>query len=612
MTNQFKNLWAYLLIGGMSFSACQNLDQTNATTASVEESQKANMFFERVYEEGVERSPMQQTYLGRKTNNDKWDDLSEASELEEQQIRKAYLSFLKDSIDASLLDEQTQLSYRLMKEKLKRQIEGFKYKDYSYPVNQMFGLHAQVPAFLLSFHKIDTPTDAQAYISRLNAVKPMFKQLEENLNRRAKVGILLPTFLYPKVLDASKNVIKGYPMDDSQTPNLFLKNFEEKVAKLDLTDEEVGKLKNECISALKESVKPAYESLIQLLEEQQKQTNNDAGVWKLKDGDKFYDFALAGTTTTSLTADEIHQIGLNEVDRIHGEMKAIMKQLGFKGTLQEFFVFMKEDQQFYYPNTEEGKQAYLDSATKIVDAFKLRLDELFITKPKADMLVKRVEAFREKTAGKAFYNSPAIDGSRPGFYYANLYDMNNMPKYEMEALAFHEGIPGHHMQLSIAQELEGIPEFRKHGRYTAYIEGWGLYCEFIPKEMGFYKDPYSDFGRLSMEIWRACRLVVDTGIHAKKWTREEGIAYYQKNTPASYLNCEQMVDRHIVMPSQATAYKIGMLKILELREKAKIALEDQFDIRKFHDIVLTSGPVPLNILEEMIDNWINEEQKLEM
>jgi len=309
-----------------------------------------------------------------------------------------------------------------------------------------------------------------------------------------------------------------------------------------------------------------------------------------------------------LEIDEIHNIGLSEVKRIHGEMEEIMKKVEYKGTLQEFFQFMKKDKQFYYASNPKGKKEYLDKAVFIIDSMKTRLDELFITKPKADLKVKAVEAFREKSAGKAFYQQPALDGSRPGTYYANLYDMESMPSYQMEALAYHEGIPGHHMQIAIAQELKNLPMFRKLGRYTAYVEGWGLYSEFIPKEMGFYADPYSDFGRLAMELWRACRLVVDTGIHAKKWTREEGIKYYTDNTPNAKLDAVKMVERHIVMPSQATAYKVGMLKILELRKKAKEALGDNFDIRKFHDVVLTNGPIPLNVLEDLVEAYINKEK----
>jgi len=291
-----------------------------------------------------------------------------------------------------------------------------------------------------------------------------------------------------------------------------------------------------------------------------------------------------------------------------GGMEKIMEQTGFEGSLQDFFDFMKNDEQFYFADTEAGKEEYLSQAKQVINTMKTRLPELFNTMPEADIVVKAVEPFREKSAGKAFYQQPALDGSRPGTYYANLYDMKAMPKYEMEALAYHEGIPGHHMQIAIAQELDSIPEFRKFSFYTAYVEGWGLYSEYIPKEIGFYKDPYSDFGRLAMELWRSCRLVVDTGIHAKKWTRQEGIDYYRENTPAAESACVKMVERHIVMPGQATAYKIGMNKILELREKAKTELGEEFDIREFHDVVLTDGALPLTILETKVNNWVQSKK----
>lgn len=295
---------------------------------------------------------------------------------------------------------------------------------------------------------------------------------------------------------------------------------------------------------------------------------------------------LSRVTTTDMTSETIHKLGLAEVARIHDEMRAIMKKVKFDGDLQEFMAFMRDDDQFYYPDTAEGKTRYMTEAKELIDNMESRLDEVFNIKPKAKLIVKQVEAFREKSAGKAFYDAPAPDGSRPGTYYANLYDMKAMPTYQMEALAYHEGIPGHHMQIAIAQELEGIPKFRKYGGYTAYIEGWGLYTEYFPKEMGLYADPYSDFGRLAMELWRACRLVVDTGIHSKKWTREQGIQYYVDNTPNAESDAIKMVERHIVMPGQATAYKVGMIKILELREDAKKQLGDKFDIRQFHTLIL--------------------------
>ena len=264
--------------------------------------------------------------------------------------------------------------------------------------------------------------------------------------------------------------------------------------------------------------------------------------------------------------------------------------------------------EFYYENTDEGRAAYLKEATAIIDDMRENLPSAFNTFPKADLIVKRVEPFREKSAGKAFYQRPAIDGSRPGTYYANLYNMADMPIYQMEALAFHEGIPGHHMQLAIAQELENVPQFRKFSRFTAYTEGWGLYSEFLPKEMGYYKDPYSDFGRLAMELWRAARLVVDTGLHHKKWTRQEAIDYLMQNTPNPEGDCRKAIDRYIVMPGQATAYKIGMLKILEVRESAKSGMGDAFNLGDFHDVVLASGPVPLSILEERINAWVESSQ----
>jgi uncharacterized protein (DUF885 family) len=344
------------------------------------------------------------------------------------------------------------------------------------------------------------------------------------------------------------------------------------------------------------------------MQAQAKEAGTDDGVWRLPEGSDFYNQRLSVYTTTSMTAAEIHQLGLDEMARIQNEMRAIMAKTGFKGDLKAFFEYMRAEPRFYKPNTAEGRAAYLAEATTAIDGMRADLPKVFNTFPKAEMLVKAVEPFREKSAGKAFYSQPSMDGSRPGIYYANLYRMQDMPTYQLEALAFHEGIPGHHMQIAISQELSGVPQFRKFGDYTAYSEGWGLYSEFLPKEMGYYKDPYADFGRLAMEIWRAARLVVDTGLHDKKWTREQAVQYLLDNTPNPEGDCRKAIDRYIVYPGQATAYKIGMNKIVELRERAKTALGDKFDIRDFHDVVLKDGPVPLAILEETVDAWIAQEK----
>jgi uncharacterized protein (DUF885 family) len=289
-------------------------------------------------------------------------------------------------------------------------------------------------------------------------------------------------------------------------------------------------------------------------------------------------------------------------------MSAIMKKVGFEGTLQEFFAHMRTNPDFILSNDDAGRAAYLKMAEDYVAGITPRLDELFITMPKAPLVVKRVEPYREKSAGKAFYNGPTPDGSRPGIFYANLHDMADMPTYQLEALVYHEGLPGHHMQTAIAYEQENLPSFRRFSGYTAYNEGWGLYSELVPKEMGFYRDPYSDFGRLAMELWRAGRLVVDTGIHHQKWTRQQAIDWLIANTPNPEGDAIKAIERYIVMPSQATAYKIGMLKILELRERARAALGDRFDIRAFHEVVLTSGAVPLTVLEEQVEAWLDRER----
>ena len=590
----------FLLAG--SFTEITSPRVTPARVA--DESQRANDFFEKVFNESVDRNPIFQTQLGIKKDYGKWSDPSDEFAQMELNITKQELQWLKDSIDYEALNPATQLSYDLFVQQAEERIAEFTFRYHEYPVNQMFGFHSRVPSFLINMHQVSSPADAEAYISRLEGVPDYFDKLTTKLKTGEEKGILPPKFVFPRVISDARNIISGQPFDQGSDSSALWQDIHQKITQLDTDTATRQKLLARAKAALITSVQPAYQTLITFLREQEQRATTDDGVWKWPEGKAFYAFALKRTTTTDMTAQEIHQLGLDEVARIHNEMREIMKQVHFQGDLQDFFRFMREDPQFYYPNTDEGKQAYLDSATTIIDNMRSRLDELFIAKPEANIVVKRVEEFREESAGKAFYNRPAPDGSRPGMYYANLHNTQNMPKYEMEALAYHEGIPGHHMQIAIAQELEGIPQFRKFGGYTAYTEGWGLYCEQVPKEMGLYQDPYSDFGRLAMELWRACRLVVDTGIHDKKWTREEGIAYYQSNTSASERECVRMVERHIVMPGQATAYKVGMMKILALREKAKKQLGEQFDIRKFHEVVLTQGSLPLDVLEQQVDDWI--------
>lgn len=584
-----------------SSGAMNSAKKAMGSEAMQTETEKANAFFERVFNEAVMRSPTYQSYLGIKTNQDKWDDLSDANTLREYEIGQANLRELQETIDFDKLDDQAKLSYRLFVDQSERATARLPYRFHNYPVNQMRGAQSGIPSFMINIHQVTETKDAVAYIARLNGIDERIDQVIENLELRESKGIIAPAFSFPYAIDDIGNVLSGQPFEnDADTDSALYGDIKGKVGRLDIPQNEKDALINDARDALLASVQPAFTKLRDFLVGQQQRATGSYGAWNLPDGDKFYELALKSTTTTDMTAEEIHTLGLAEVARIHGEMRDIMKQVNYQGSLQEFFEFMRKDEQFYYAEGGEGKARYLKEATELIDIMKGRLDEIFFTKPKADMTVKAVEAFREKSAGKAFYQQPAPDGSRPGRYYANLYRMSDMPIYQMEALAYHEGIPGHHMQIAIAQELQGVPKFRRYGRYTAYTEGWGLYSEYIPKEMGFYSDPYSDFGRLAMELWRACRLVVDTGIHDKRWSREQAIDYLSTNSPNPMPDVVKAIERYFVMPSQATAYKIGMIKILELRQMAKDKMGSDFDIREFHDVVLLSGPVPLQVLEERV------------
>ncbi len=559
-----------------------------------------------LFMEELKESPEYMTYLGMRERYDEWDDRSDAARDKQLEMTKRHLAIVK-AIDQSNLNDAAKLNIAMFIEQSEQQIEADKWRYHSYPINQMRGVHSMIPSFLINQHLIADSAEAQAYIGRIAHTTGVIDQLLEQLKVREEKGIVPPKFVFPLVLKAIDNIISGAPFSEGDDSTI-LADFSQKVRAINLPADETDKLIADARAALQNNLAPSYQKLRSYLTELEAGADDKDGVWKFPEGEAFYNFALKRTTTTDLTANEIHDIGLAEVARIQNEMREIMQKVGFAGDLKAFFDFTRNDAQFYYPETAEGKQAYLDEATALINTMKGRLDELFITKPKADLLVKAVEPFREASAGQAFYQSPAPDGSRPGTYFANLYRMSDMAKYQMESLAYHEGIPGHHMQISIAQELENMPKFRLFGGYTVFSEGWGLYSELVPKEIGMYSDPYADFGRLSGELYRACRLVVDTGIHAKRWSREKALAYMADNVPHSEGYNVRQIERYIVMPSQATAYKIGMLKILELRATATEALGDKFDIRQFHDVVLRDGSVSLSILENNVKKWIAETQ----
>ena len=414
------------------------------------------------------------------------------------------------------------------------------------------------------------------------------------------------------VLEQARAVITGAPFDDGDASSLQA-DGRRKIASLleseEITEEQAADFEKAVDEALVGDFKSSYGRLIAWVEKDLPNTDAEAlGVFALPDGEAYYDRQLATFTTTDLTADEIHELGVADVARLRGEMEAVKRQVGFEGDLQAFFDYVREEPQFFYSNDDAGRQAYIDAVEERLAFINERLPEYFGILPKAELVVKRVESYREEDGAAQHYFPGTPDGSRPGIYYIHLSDMSAMPNPQLEVIAYHEGNPGHHMQNSIAQELENTPTFRTQANFGAYGEGWGLYSELLAKEMGAYEDPYSEFGRLSSEMWRALRLVVDTGLHNKGWTQQQAIDFMMQNSAEPLASVESEVQRYIVLPGQATSYKVGMIKILELRAKAETALGDKFDIGGFHDTVLGGGAVPLSVLERRIDTWISSQQ----
>lgn len=586
---------------------CQNNGPSKVQKEIIQsQSEQLNQWFEDRFDEGIIRSPMGATYMGLDQNQDLLDDSSELALAEDAALTEIWLQEMRRKFDADRLDASTRLSYRLFEYTSENQLAGYEHSDHMYIFQHMNGPHTGLPTFMANMHQINSAEDAENYISRLKQSKAYLEHFIARAEGQANDGVLLPKFVYPRIRKSAQNIISGHPFDDDGDSPLW-QDFSQKIEKLSLDPVDRNILANKARSALLEHVKPVYQDLINMCDRHREISDDRDGVWKLPNGENFYDARLKHYTTTDLTADEIHQIGLDEVARIKEEMRLIMNDLEFEGSFRAFFDKLRTSPEFVFDNNDTGRDAYIQQASQTIEDIKAQADLLFHKKPKADMIVKRVEPYREASAFGAFYNRPALDGSRPGTYYINLKDMNDLPIYQIQALAYHEGIPGHHMQLAIAQELEGLPRFRTTGGQTAYIEGWALYAERIPKELGLYTDPYQDFGRLSMEIFRAARLVVDTGIHSKKWTRQQAVDYMLDNTANAEGDIRDEVDRYIVWPGQATAYKIGMLKIDDLREKAETSLGDNFDIREFHDVILENGAVPLSVLEELVDNWINSQ-----
>ena len=566
-----------------------------------------NVFYEKIFIEFMMREPELLSTIGLVEqfgitgHSGKLSDASPAHQQRTIELTKKDLAQLRQ-YPLNKQSPSQQLSTRILEWFLERGVEGEKWQFHDYPLNQLFGQQNQWPAFMANQHRMNTPKDCEYYLQRLDALPPKFDQVIEGVKLREQQGIIPPRFVVEKVLKEMTDFAAQPP-----TENILATSFKTRVAKIGGLDQsERDELQTRVESAIAAKVYPAYQKLIAYCSELLPKTTTDDGVWKLPNGDAFYAYALHQMTTTTLNPAEIHAIGVSEVARIEGEIRQILDANGFAGRpIAESTKTLSEDPQQQFPNDDAGRAAALAEYKRLNDEALERSKQLFATLPKAKLEVQRVPEFREATSAGAYYYPPAMDGSRPGVFFANLRDMKEVQKWGMPTLAYHEGVPGHHFQLSIAQELKGVPQFRKMIPFTAYSEGWALYTEWLAKEAGWYEDnPLGDLGRLQAEMFRAVRLVVDTGIHAQRWTREQAIGYMTEKTGMGEKEVTAEIERYIVMPGQACAYKVGMLKIRELRTRAQQELGPKFDVRDFHDVVLKDGALPLDVLEQQVNAYI--------
>jgi len=576
------------------------------------ESQRLNAWLDMKFEEQLQFSPISLTFLGRKDRYGEIDDMSVVEEDRQLEWRRQSVEEMEQEFNYASLNLEAQTSWDIWKYQYEQTARGVEFRYNGLTFEQMNGAQSFLPTFLISFHNVEEASDFEAFISRITESARALDQLVERAVESANRGVIMPGFALAGVIEQSRKVISGTPFTEGSESAIWTgakSAVEALVVSEKVSELAADELLAQARATMLEDFGPAYENIIAWAEsEMAKVPAVSTGLISQPNGLAYYNYLLAAQTTTDLTADEIHEIGLADVARLRAEMEAVKELAGVQSSLQDFFVMLREtkdDERFYYPNNDEGRQAYIDDATSAIENIKTQLPDYFGTLPKADLVVRRVEAFREQDGAAQHYYSGTPDGSRPGIYYAHLSDMTAMPKSEMEVIAYHEGLPGHHMQISIAQELEGIPQFRTQAGFTAYSEGWGLYSERLASEMpGTYVDPYSQFGRLTSEMWRAIRLVVDTGLHARGWTEQQAIDYFANNSSVPLTAITSEVQRYIVMPGQATSYKIGMNKILDLREHARTELGDEFDIRAFHDTVLMGGAMPLALLERRVNQWI--------
>ncbi len=548
-------------------------------------------FFDNEWERSLKENPVSASFRGDKRYNHLWSDLSLTAIAESQSKDEQALKYLL-SLDKNNLSTADQLNYQLAQQQLENTIRENSFERYLIPLNQRGGIQSQDT--ILESLRFTTKKDYQDWIARLEAFPTYMQQTMDLMKLGLSREILPPKIIMQRIPDQIK-----MQLVDNAKQSGFYKPF---LVKPDYVEELEWKiLSDKGLQAVSEKIIPSYQKFFDFIQNDYLPACRDnVGVWDSKQGLEFYQHRVERFTTTKLTAEEIHQIGLSEVTRIRAEMQTIIDDLKFEGSFSDFLNFLRTDEQFYYQTPEELETAYL-ATSKRIDP---ELVKLFGKLPRMPYGIKKIPDNIAPDTTTAYYSQPAADGSRAGFYYVNLYKPETRPKYEIEVLSVHEAMPGHHLQIALAQELGDLPNFRRSGGFTAFVEGWGLYSESLGPDLGLYKDPYSKFGQLTYEMWRAVRLVVDTGMHAKQWTRDEAINFFKENAAKTEHDIVNEIDRYIAWPGQALAYKIGELKIKELRARAEKQLGNDFDIKEFHDLVLSQGAIPLNVLENTIDAWL--------
>jgi len=612
-----RTRWAAVVLGAAGLwatagsSAAPAAPSAGAVNAGVTESQRFAAFLESVYQKNLAASPQLATEFGSKAGDDRWDDTSEPALAADARRVSREMRVAKTRFDYSKLDADSQLQYRVFLDEHQLLLDRYRWRDQFYALNQIVGLHIDIPGTLTGNQQVRTEDDARAYIRRIRAVRPAFRQLISHMQAQAAKGIYIPKTVYPLLIEGAQNVISGAPHGAGEDSPIFA-DFKRRMAELDIPSDHKAALIGDARVALTQDLQPAYEDLIWLLKTQERLTPITGGVWQLPDGDAFYAFLIRQFTTTDMTPAQIHEMGLAEVARAQGEIAALMAKLGFKGTVREFMAQTKADPRNYVSDDDAGRAAYLARARGIVAAMQAKITDAFEAPAPLPLRVVRTEAYKEASSPVGYYEPGPADASRPGTVYLNLSNMRVLPLYELDDLLYHEGIPGHHMQISTILVDRSIPQMRKVNEWwqdSAFVEGWGLYAERLAKDLGFYQDPLAEFGLLSGELWRASRLVVDSGLHYKHWTREQAIQYLSENTPSPEETNIRAVDRYLAVPGQATSFMVGMRKFVAERERARQALGLKFDLREYHKLALSSGYIPLWALDQKVTTWIKSKSE---